>query len=248
MRKTSALLVSLALFALPAFAQDAGGNVAMIHCLEVQPGTETRFEEGFKRHLDWHRKQKDTWTWVSWMAATGPETGSVCAGTFGHKWEDFDKPVVSAQADRADALLNFGAFVRKHEATFWTALPDVSRPAPQPTPMSAVIFFQARFGMDEEATSLIGDFHQAIGKAGVPWKYTWYALASGGEGGTYALVLPRADFAAFNPSGKTFNQVLEEVYGKTAARGLLTRWSEVMKSSRNHLVQARPDLGYTPTP
>lgn len=59
-----------------------------------------------KKHVAWHRSQKDTWTWASWSIITGPETDRLCTGTFDHKWEDFDKPFVSAQADRADALLN----------------------------------------------------------------------------------------------------------------------------------------------
>jgi len=59
MRKTVSLpvVLSLSLSALPAVAQDDGGNVVMIHCLDVQPGNQTRFEEGVKKHMDWHRKQ-----------------------------------------------------------------------------------------------------------------------------------------------------------------------------------------------
>lgn len=250
MRRTISLPVvaSLSLLALPAVGGADGGNVVMIHCIDVQPGAQAQFEAGVKRHMDWHRKQKDTWSWASWSVLTGPDAGRHCSGTFDHKWEDFDKPAVSMQADEADVLVTFGSFVKKHEATFWTRLSEVSRPAPQPAPMSSVVFFHARFGMDDEFNSLIGEFHKAIDKTQMPWKYQWYALASGGAGGTYALVLPRANFASFNPSGKPFSEMLEEAYGKTAANALLDRWHKVVERSENHLILGRPDLSYTATP
>jgi hypothetical protein len=250
MRRTISLPVvaSLSLLALPAVGRADGGNVVMIHCVDVQQGAQAQFEQGVKKHMNWHRTQKDTWSWLGWTVLSGPDSGRHCFGSFDHKWEDFDKPAVSMQADEADVMVNFASFVKKHEASFWTRLSEVSRPAPQPAPMSSVVFFYARFGMDDEFNSLIGEFHKAIEKTQMPWKYQWYALASGGEGGTYALVLPRANFASFNPSGKPFNEMLEEAYGKTAANALLDRWHKVVERSENHLIQGRPDLSYTATP
>ena len=90
--------------------------------------------------------------------------------------------------------------------------------------------------------------HKAIEKTSMPWRYQWYALVTGGEGGTYAIVLPRASFASFNPSGKPFNEMLEEAYGKTAADALLAKWREVVKGTEAQLTQSRPDLSYMPNP
>jgi hypothetical protein len=242
------VLASLSLLALPAVGQDDGGNVAAIHCWDVQPGAEARFEEGLTKHIDWHRKQNDTWTWTVWTVMTGPNTGRYCAGTFGHKWEDFDNPSVSPEADHADAQATFFPFVKRHLASYWVNLPKVSRPADDPTPMSSVIFFYVQFGMEEEFTYLVGEFHKAIQKTETPWRYRWSVLASGGEGGSYVLVLPRANFAAFNPSGKPFDEMLEEAYGRKAADALLASWRKVVKRTESVLTQGRPDLGYTPEP
>lgn len=241
-------VASLSLLVLPTVGRADGGDVVMIHCVDVQPGAQARFEEGVKRHMDWHRKQKDTWSWASWTVLTGPDAGRHCSGTFDHKWEDFDKPAVSMQADEADVMVSFGPFIQKHEASFWRRLTAVSRPAPEPAPMSSVVMFETRFGTEDEFNSLIGEFHEAIGKTQMPWKYQWYALASGGGGGTYALVLPRANFASFNPSGKPFNEMLQEAYGKTAATALLDRWHKVVERTENHLIKSRPDLSYMATP
>jgi len=242
------VMASLSLLALPAVGQDDGGNVVRIDCVDVQRGAQTRFEDGVKKHMDWHRKQKDTWGWAVWTVLTGPQTGRFCAGTFGHKWEDFDKPAVSMEADDADVQVNIVPFVSSHEATFWVLLPKISRPRTDQAPMSSVIFHHIRLGMDDEFNAVSGAFKMAIEKANLPWRWEWYVLANGGEGGTYALVLPRADFASFNPSEKSLNDILEEAYGKTGAAAVCAQWRKVVKSTENSLIQGRPDLSYIPNP
>ena len=107
-------------------------------------------------------------------------------------------------------------------------------------------FFNTRYGMEEKVNHLIGEVHKAIEKTNMPWKYVWYALVSGGNEGTYALVLPRPNFAAFNPTGKPFPEMLEEAYGKAGADALLAKWRKVVKSENNELSRSRPDLGYIP--
>jgi len=242
------VLASLSLLALPAVGQDDGGNVAAIHCFDAQPGAEARFEEGLKKHTDWHRKQNDTWTWTTWTVMTGPNTGRYCAGTFGHKWEDFDKPGAPPEPDMADMRATFLPFVKNQTSSFAVNLPKVSRPAEEPAPMSTVVFHYTRYGMEDEFTYLIGEFHKAIQKTEMPWRYQWYALASGGENGTYALVLPVSDFASLSPEGKPFDEMLEEAYGRKAADTLLASLRSVVKRTENHLTQGRPDLSYTPEP
>ena len=239
-------VVSVLLLAMPAVAQDDGGNIVAVHCFKVQPGAGAKFEEGTKKHMIWHREQNDPWTWLVWQVITGPDSGTYCAGSFGHNWEDFDNPGVPEDADLADVAATFGPFVREYEATFWTKLPKVSRPAEGQAAMTSVIFFHTRYGTEEKFNHLIGEFHKAIEKTNMPWNYEWYALVSGGNEGTYAVVLPRPNFAAFNPTGKPFPEMLEEAYGKAGADALLAKWRKVVKSANNELSRSRPDLGYIP--
>jgi hypothetical protein len=239
-------LVSVLLLALPVVAQEDSGNVAEVVCFKVQPGKSTQFEEGVKKHLVWHREQNDPWTWLAWEVITGEDTGTYCWGSFGHNWEDFDNPGVPEDAGLADVAATFGPFVREHEATFWTALPNVSNPSEGQPAMSSVIFFHTRYGTEEKFNHLIGEFHKAIEKTNMPWNYEWYALVSGGNEGTYAIVLPRPNFAAFNPTGKPFPKMLEEAYGKAGADALLAKWRKVVKSANSELSRNRPDLSYIP--
>jgi hypothetical protein len=100
--------------------------------------------------------------------------------------------------------------------------------------------------MEEKFNYLVGEFHKAIEKTNMPWNYEWYALVSGGNVGTYALVLPLTNFAAFNPTGKPFPEMLEEAYGKAGADALLAKWRKVVKSENSELSRNRPDLSYIP--
>ena len=240
-------VLSLLLLAVPVVAQDDGGNIVAVHCNKVQPGAGAKYEEGFKKHMDWHGEQNDPWTLLVWQVITGPDSGTYCTGSFGHNWEDFDNPGVPADANLADIAATFGPFVREHELTFWTNLPKVSRPAEGQAAMTSVIFFHTRYGTEEKFNHLIGEFHKAIEKTNMPWNYEWYALVSGGNEGTYAIVLPRPNFAAFNPTGKPFPKMLEEAYGKAGADALLAKWRKVVKSANSELSRNRPDLSYIPT-
>ncbi len=239
-------VVSVLLLALPVVAQEDSGNVAEVVCNKVQPGKNSQFEEGVKKHLDWHRRQNDTWTWVGWQVITGEDTGTYCWGTFGHNWEDFDNPGVPPEADSADYQSTVAPYVQSTEASFWTNLPKVSRPAEGQAAMDSVIFVHTRYGTAEKFNHLVGEFHKAIEKTNMPWNYEWYALVSGGNVGTYALVLPRPNFAAFNPTGKPFPEMLEEAYGKAGADALLAKWRKVVKSENSELSRNRPDLSYIP--
>ena len=239
-------VVSVLLLALPVAAQEDGGNIAEILCDKIQPGKVKQYEEGSKKHIDWHRKQNDPWTWVAWEVITGEDTGTYCWGSFGHNWEDFDSPGAPPDADEANWQETGAPFVQSREVSFWTTLPDVSNPSEGQAAMTSVTFFHTRYGTEEKFNHLIGEFHKAIEKTNMPWNYEWYALVSGGNEGTYALVLPRPNFAAFNPTGKPFPKMLEEAYGKAGADALLAKWRKVVKSANSELTRSRTDLSYIP--
>ena len=78
MRKIGVFLavVSVLLLAVPVVAQDDGGNIVAVHCNKVQPGTEAKYEEGVKKHMDWHGAQNDPWTWLAWQVITGTDSGT----------------------------------------------------------------------------------------------------------------------------------------------------------------------------
>lgn len=239
---------TLLLLGVPGAAQeDDGGNISRIYFFRAKPGMNKQLEEGIKKHMAWHRQQNDTWSWWVWEVVSGDNTGAYGAGTFGHKWSDFDNPAVDMAADAEDAKTNVYPYVQEGAVIRYHAhLPKVSKPAAEPSAMSTVIVFHVRYGKQDEFNHLIGKFHEAIEKTEWPVHYSWNVLVNGGEGGTYVLVLPRKDWASFAPLEKPFEKMLEEAYGRTEADSLLKRWSKAVKSTSSLITHNRPDLGYTP--
>ena len=88
---TAALNLSLVLF-MPAAANtqeapeaDPSQIAAFLFAYDIPPGMQTRFEEGYHRHLEWHRQAKDPLVWYGWYVMTGDKLGRFVDGTFGHQ-------------------------------------------------------------------------------------------------------------------------------------------------------------------
>lgn len=74
-----------------------------------QPKDAQRFEAGYKRHLQWHQRSGDRWSWYGWYVISGPHYGQFVDATFDHSWSDFSHPVDPA-GDREDNDLHTEPF------------------------------------------------------------------------------------------------------------------------------------------
>jgi hypothetical protein len=97
------LILFTILFANTVIAQD--NRIAQFAIWKPLPGQELAFQNGYKRHLQWHKTAGDTWEWYGWYFASGPRVGQFVDATFDHFWSDFDKPV-NPDEDRADNQIN----------------------------------------------------------------------------------------------------------------------------------------------
>ena len=166
MRRTDlgVAVVYLTLGILPVAAQDDGGNIAQIISYSAKPGMEKEMVEAVQRHMNWHREQNDPWAWLGWEVVSGDEVGTYGAGTFGHKWADFDNSPVPREADEADVAKNVVPYTNLNSVRFYAALTDVSDPAEAPTPMNAILVFRLRQGKTQDFLNLIAKFHEGIHK------------------------------------------------------------------------------------
>lgn len=87
----------------------AQNNIAHFSFWKPRPGLEQNFEEGYKKHLIWHKDNGDKWSWYGWYFVSGPRAGQFFDATFDHSWADFDKPVNPA-GDAADNGLHTEPF------------------------------------------------------------------------------------------------------------------------------------------
>lgn len=244
------VVLSVVLLAIPAAAQMGAGNIVKVYFLKAKPGAEKAFEEGLKKHLGWHRAEKDPWAWVAWQTITGEANGMYGVGTFERSWEDFDRDVSSQPAHEADVEANIGPHVASVTPTFWAYLKDVSRPPAEgaETPLSQVLTFRLHFGKADEFGRIIRKITDALNKANWGMNYEWYALVNGGAVPTYVLVLPRANFAAMAPPAKSFVAAMEEAIGRQETEELLEGFEKCIKSETTEIIRSRPDLGYVPGP
>jgi len=84
-------------------------DVARIVVIKPNPGKQQDFQEGYRRHLEWHRRARDSWAWYGWRIVTGDRAGYFMDGTFGHDWDDFDH-AINPQGDAQDNALNVAPY------------------------------------------------------------------------------------------------------------------------------------------
>jgi len=121
-------------------AQNAN-NVCRIYFSMPKPGADQQYEAGRKRHMQFHRSQKDTWTWNTFVVETGDNAGMYVTSSCGHAWKDFDEwEARMGKADTADGATNLTPYVQSGRNGFYVYRSDMSlAPTNQPpAPLTAV--------------------------------------------------------------------------------------------------------------
>lgn len=188
------VLATIALFA-PAAAAAAPapeGDPTVARFVEwaPAPGAEAAFREGYIRHLDWHRRNRDPWTWHGWFVASGDRLGTFIDGSFGHTWERLDHPVAPTE-DRADNARNVYPHADVLLSVHLVRLPEHSAGDEQEALLSPLLTtLRLRDAVDAEAMWAALD--RVL--SGIPRQA--YRVVGGPEQ-TWLLALPHADWAGF---------------------------------------------------
>lgn len=226
------LAASLLLLSAHALAQQPpAGPFARMVVIQPKPGQAAAFEQGYQRHLEWHRKADDRWTWHGWSFVLGERIGMFMDGTFGHAAAHFDAAVQPA-GDAADNaanvtphadFLSHGVFRRLESASVGPALPDTS-------PFLAMTTYTVAPG-DTTAfeRQLVARATRPAG-SGSGERFTWFRLQIGGEGAQYVLLRGAPSFAA----AADLPEVLPVGAGP------------MLRGVRTELLRYRPDMSYVP--
>ena len=178
-----------------------------------------------------HASQNDPHGLHTWRVVTGKRVGMYIRASFGHHWSDFDASGENFEADEADAAANVDPYLESAQPMFYSMLPEASRFAGGgPSGLSHIITFNVRPGKQGVFMETLGKIHAAIEKTDWLESYIWYERASGGRVPTYVLVLPMANWAAFEPNEKPMPAMLAEVYGAEEAGVILGGISEAVES------------------
>src|SRR5947209_20617594 len=124
-------------------AQNAN-NVCRIYFSMPKPGMSQQYEAGRKKHMQFHRAHKDTWTWSTFAVETGDNAGMYVTSSCGHGWKDFDEwEARMGKADTADGATNLSLYGQSGSNGFYVYHSDMSlAPSNQAAaPMTAVTVF-----------------------------------------------------------------------------------------------------------
>jgi hypothetical protein len=240
-----AFAIVATLLAGPAAAQE-DGNLAGITYWTINDGATEDFEAGLKAHNQYHAKIGDPVPILTWQAISGPHEGKYGRGSFGHSWADFDQDPAALQADTADSAKTITPHIASAESSTWQFMPDLSNPRGTPGTVTRIIEFRVNPGQMETFEGAIGKIHAALSnQEGWP-HYEWYALVDGGYVPTYAVVLPRDNFAGFAPGDVSFMEAVAAEHGEMAGE-IFESLGAATKSQINYTLVARPDLSYWPS-
>lgn len=243
-------LICLLLLTMTVVAQQPAKSAARMVVIKPKEGMQQQFDEGYKRHLDWHRRNKDKWTWYGWQVVTGDRLGYFMDGTFGHLWEDFDRAVAPAEdaADNAKNVAPYGDFLSN---AYYVLLPEVSRTRlledGTPSLFIEVLYYQLYPGKELEFERVLSKAHEAHGKTEPPRRYAWYKLISGGHQPLYVLMLPYNKSSELQSAEKSFTNALEEAYPQREAASYVESLRATVREIRSETLRYRADMSYFPS-
>jgi hypothetical protein len=231
-------------------AQEIPGTLAVLELQKPKNGMIKQYEDGRKQKAAWHKQQKDPQPLLVWEILSGDSTGSYIVGRLDKHWSDFDKPAVSAKAEVEEFQKVVGNYTDSIVARYYDPMPKISNPDSPRTPpkLDEVITFHVRYGKESDFRSAIGRVCDAVQKTTWPVHYEWYVLHSGGDVGTYMLVLARANWGDFENTVDVnpFREMLEDAFGQAEADSIVDRMEESVQSETSEIIQFRPDLSDLP--
>jgi hypothetical protein len=241
-------LAALLAAAAPACAADTAGPAAFLFAYHVKPGMQPQFDEGYRRHLQWHQEKKDQLVWYGWYVATGEQTGLFLDGSFGIPFADFDHRV-ELQADAADFTQNAAPFSDTAFRSAYRLRKDLSTGQPledrQPSPTVEVVHYVLHPGMEHAFEEVVAAWRAALlRRPGAPVQ-TWYQLVVGGEQPSYMLMVPRQGWADYDRPG-SLEADLAAAYGAPRVQALLKTLAGAVDHVRSETWAYRKDLSYFP--
>jgi hypothetical protein len=169
------------------------GPFARIAIMRALDGHAVEWEEGYIRHLAWHRQVKDPFGWYSYsVSASADRQRWIVYATFGHSAAELANPVSPADDER-DSRLNILPHARFEGNWYYEFLAPLSRGDGVPTPLTqadvTTVDLVPGGGRAFEAAL-------ALAQPSLKGETLWFRLVAGGPSPRYLRLRPRASLAA----------------------------------------------------
>lgn len=189
----AALILAATMLSAPALGQEQG-PYARFAVLRPHDGRTVDFEAGYTRHLDWHQKAGDKWSWYGWTIWAGDRQRWFVYATFGHTAEDLASPVMPAEDER-DNILNVTPHCEFAGNVLYQFLPALSRGDgngnPQALARAEFTYVDLKPGSEKAfATALAAAASKLQGET------LWYRAIAGSASPRYLRIRSRPSLAA----------------------------------------------------
>jgi hypothetical protein len=229
------------LLALPAHAQQ--GLAAHFFVYQIKPGAQAKFEDGYRKHLGWHRNHHDPLAWYGWTVSDGKRGGYFIDASVGEPFAAFDHRV-DVEQDGADFSVSVTPYVTPVEDLAFTLLPDLSFGTPleshHPSDSIQVTCFNLRPGTEARFERALQAARKVLAATPGAPPHTWYRLVSGDDKPQYMLMVARADWASYD----SFNKEVSDLLAND--QGALRDFTDAVRSSNTESWEYHPDLSNLP--
>ncbi len=182
---------------------DEKAVAAFLFTYEIRAGMTNLFEEGYQRHLEWHRQAQDPLGWYGWIVLTGEHPGRFVDGTFGLLFGAFDGRI-DPLGDRADARLHVAPFAEPVSRRVLRRRPELgvgpTWESQTPSPMLEVTRFTIAPGYRDDFEEAVRTWRDQVAAISDNLSITWYELVVGGDPSSYLRVTPRHSWSEYDRS------------------------------------------------
>jgi hypothetical protein len=178
-----------------AIAQTEPGPYARIAIMRAIDGHSVEWEEGYIRHLEWHRQVKDPFKWYSYSVWASTERQRwIVYATFGHAATSLSNPWLPAEDER-DNLVNVLPHAQFLGNWVYEYLPALSRGTAHGVPTPTL---RAEYTTVDVTQGAASAFEAALATAQstLQGETLWYRMVIGGEPPRYLRIRPRVSLAA----------------------------------------------------
>ena len=112
--------------------------------------------------------------------------------------------------------------------------------------LAELSIFQLHYGKTAQFCMALREFYDALSRVGGVNRYEWFDLRSGGDTPQFMLMVPRANWEAFDTRADLFLDQLEQTLGKKQAAKLFEQFTSAVKSQQRSAVRFRSDLSLLP--
>jgi hypothetical protein len=231
-----------------AATQQPAGNVSRVYFIRVKPGMDAQWMEGAKKHVAWHRQQKDPWTWTAFYVETGRNTGMYGWISQGHTWAELDTyDATIGKGDGENAMATTGPYEESYTSGIAVGLTDVSHPPPAGStfPLVSVEHFRVHPAKQTQFLNAVRTAHGALQKAGYKLPYMWNREVSGAEGLVFTLAAPMRGWTdmAENPE---VEQMMAKQLGEQGMANLMQSFYDSILTVESWTARILPELSYIP--